>query len=266
MRYKSLIRLINRYLLALHINLFKVASALISLPWFWCQKRKFKKLLYDHRLSKQIQWNIIDHPMLLDRKAESALLGEYFWQDILVAKEIIKQSPERHVDIGSRVDGFIAHLSCIRKVEVFDIRPLNVTIDNVLFTQWDITNPTPYMKSSVDCVSCLHTLEHIGLGRYGDQLDPDGWEKALMSLTDLLSVGGNLWISVPIGRQRIEFNAQRIFNPSTIIDAASNFGVSLSRFFYLTSTGFVESKDIHEDILFLSSKLYGLGIFAFTKY
>lgn len=50
-------------------------------------------------------------PMLLDRyKAAGTIDRHYFLQDIYVAKKVIKEQPQRHFDVGSRVDGFIAHL------------------------------------------------------------------------------------------------------------------------------------------------------------
>lgn len=257
---------IIRYLSAINVQPFLTAESIPTLLWYFNQKRTFKRLYFSSLTHKYSNWKINDYPMLLDRGVESASLGEYFWQDLLVAREIIKQSPARHVDVGSRIDGFVAHISCTRTVEVFDIRPLSANIENVKFTQWDITNPNPAMNGSIDCVTCLHSLEHIGLGRYGDQLDPNGWEKGLSSLIKLLSIGGYLWLSVPIGEQRIEFNAHRVFNPSTIITSAVELGASLTRFFYLTEIGFVESKNINEDAQLLSSKNYGLGIFVFTKH
>lgn len=251
---------LHTYLIAVGVNPIKILKALIAMPWYIRQKKLFLNLQ-----KQSISWPLNSYPILLDWKDQSACLGEYFWQDILVAKKIIHSNPSRHVDVGSRVDGFIAHLACVRKVEVFDIRPLHSKIENVEFTQWDITDPNPAFIGSADCVSCLHTLEHIGLGRYGDKLDPYGWEIGLQSLVDLVATGGLLWLSVPIGVQRIEFNAHRIFNPITIINSASKLGVTLERFFYLTELGFIESSNIYEDASSLATKRYGLGIFLFSK-
>ena len=260
---KSMIRLLkktNKALACLKLDLRAIIASFFELPGYFKARRDFSRISQHKH-----EWPMRSYPVLLDRDAESASLGEYFWQDLLVAKEIINQSPNRHVDIGSRVDGFIAHIACMRKVEVFDIRPLHWEIENVKFTQWDIMDPNPTLNGSADCVSCLHTLEHIGLGRYGDKLDPEGWKIGLKSLVDLVASGGGLWLSVPIGIQRIEFNAHRVFNPATIIHAASELGVMLKRFFYLTDSGFVESVSIAEDALSLSTKNYGLGIFFFSK-
>lgn len=185
-------RFTYQFLLALQLNPLKTVKSIASLPWYLRQRKKFKKSMGPGL--KERDWLVTSYPILLDRNVEAASLGEYFWQDLLVAKEIIKQCPGRHVDVGSRIDGFIAHLACVRKVEVFDIRPLTSEIENVAFTQWDITDPNPALNGAADCVSCLHTLEHIGLGRYGDKLDPDGWKKGLESLVGLVAPGGGAMV------------------------------------------------------------------------
>ena len=205
-----MIKLLKKYLLAINFNLLLIIKSISILPWYFRQKFQFKKLM------RHSNWYIKDYPIRLDRDSQAGSLGEYFWQDLFVAKEIIKLNPKRHVDVGSRIDGFIVHLACTRKIEIFDIRYFNKDIENVKFTQWDMTNPNKKYQSLSDCVSCLHTLEHIGLGRYGDNLDPDGWKKGFDALIDLVSISGSLFLSVPIGIERIEFNAHRVFNPKTI--------------------------------------------------
>ena len=150
------------------IDLVAAFRFLCLYPAFLKQKSLFLKM-------GGVAWNVRNYPVLLDRAVQSATLGEYFWQDLYIAKRIIEANPVRHIDVGSRVDGFIAHLACVRAVEIFDIRPLSARIENVSFQQWDITDSKQEFGEIADCLSCLHTLEHIGLGRYGDPLDPDGW-------------------------------------------------------------------------------------------
>jgi hypothetical protein len=58
----------------------------------------------------------------------------------------------------------------------------------------------------------MHVIEHIGLGRYGEALDPDGDLKAIRELVRVLAAGGNLLVVVPVGRPRIQFNAHRIYD------------------------------------------------------
>lgn len=62
-------------------------------------------------------------PMLNEWHEASGELGAYFQQDLLVARWIHHAAPRRHIDVGSRIDGFIGHLAVFREVEVLDIRP-----------------------------------------------------------------------------------------------------------------------------------------------
>jgi hypothetical protein len=142
-----------------------------------------------------------------------AAKGHYFWQDLLVAREIHSKNPTRHIDVGSSVAGFVAHVASFREIEVIDIRPLENNIPGVIFTQGDITRLDIKLEGVADSISCLHTLEHIGLGRYGDELDFDGWISGFENLASLLSPGGTMYLIVPTGEsQRIEFNAHRVFS------------------------------------------------------
>lgn len=247
------------YLVAVNFNPVLVFDSLVGLPRFLKDRRLFLKN------AKGSEWPLVVYPILHEWKSESANLGEYFWQDLYVAKQIINENPQRHIDVGSRVDGFIAHLACVRDVEVFDIRPLTAKIENVTFTKWDITNPRQDLSGVADCVTCLHTLEHIGLGRYGDSIDPNGWKKGLSSLVTLMKPGGGLWLSVPIGSQRVEFNAHRVFAPQTIVDEANRVGLSLNEFHFLEGGVLSPSVNIQADMERLATVGYALGIFRFKK-
>lgn len=120
--------------LGIHINLLQLAHGLISIP------RYLKDLI---QFKKNYQGSLEFFPCLHDwYKEAGATKGEYFWQDLYVAQMIFKNHPTRHVDIGSRIDGFVAHIASFREVEVFDIRPLKSSIPNVVFRQADLMNPS----------------------------------------------------------------------------------------------------------------------------
>ena len=106
---------------------------------------------------------------LEDRFVESgAARGHYFHQDLLVARRVFQRDPVTHVDVGSRVDGFVAHVASFRAIEVLDIRPSPSDIPNIRFTQANLMEPIPErLAGYCDSLSCLHALEHFGLGRYG---------------------------------------------------------------------------------------------------
>lgn len=139
--------------------------------------------------------------------------GHYYHQDLLVANYIYKANPDVHFDVGSKIDGFISHLlSFEQRVVVGDIRPVNIPSDLVSFFQFDLMS-SGFLPASdtFSSISCLHALEHMGLGRYGDPIDPLGHHKAVKNLALMLSPNGTLYLSHPCGRiGRTEFNAHRV--------------------------------------------------------
>lgn len=191
---------------------------------------------------------------------------EYFWQDLLVARAIFEARPEKHVDIGSRVDGFVAHVASFREIEVFDVRPITAQVPGVTFRRADLMQPADGMTGYCDSLSCLHALEHFGLGRYGDPIDPKGFERGLANMAALLRKGGAFYLSVPIGAERVEFNGQRVLDPRAIIDLAMTNALELREFKVIRQGGKVEALAV-DDPQFsdLANQRYALGMFTFTK-
>jgi len=229
-----------------------------ALPWYYRDLSKFKQK-YKGRLALL--------PCLHDRREQSgAASSEYFVQDLRVAQKIFRAQPQRHLDIGSRLDGFVAHLASFREVTVADIRPNHAQIANIRFVQANLMCPAPEMIEGFDSVSCLHTLEHFGLGRYGDPIDALGYVHGLGNIARLVGHGGTLHLSVPIGIERVEFNAHRIFDPFDIIKVASECGLDLRGLDIVTAKGELQAWDGGTEWLEeLSRTPYSLGIFDFRK-
>ena len=157
-------------------------------------------------------------PILDEWSESSGHLGAYFHQDLQVARWIYQDQPARHIDVGSRIDGFIAHLAVFREVEVIDIRPQPAAHANIVFRQLDLMEELPDEWSGcTGSLSCLHTIEHFGLGRYGDTPDPDGHLKGIAQLQRMVKPGGVFYLSTQVGPERIEFNAHRVFAPETVL-------------------------------------------------
>jgi hypothetical protein len=144
--------------------------------------------------------------------------GEYFHMDLWAARKIYERRPTRHVDVGSRIDGFVAHLLVFMPVEVLDVRPLESRVAGLTFTQADATRLDGFADESLESVSSLHAVEHFGLGRYGDPIDPNAWAQAMLALARVVAPGGRLYFSVPVGRERLRFNAHRILAPRTVLE------------------------------------------------
>lgn len=207
------------------------------------------------------------YPILTDKNEEGGIMkGHYFHQDLFVAKMINKHNPKKHVDIGSRTDGFIAHVASFREIELIDIRPIRSKVKNIIFRQADLIILPPDLINYCDSISSLHAIEHFGLGRYGDQIDYFGYLKAINNITKILKSGGNFYFSVPIGPQRIEFNAHRVFSLKYLLSILSqNF--TIHSFSYVDDNG-----DFFENVKLTESDLqsnygcyYGCGIFVLVK-
>jgi len=163
-------------------------------------------------------------PSLHDRyESAGQATGHYFWQDLIVARQIFNNAPKKHLDVGSRIDGFIAHLLTFREVDVLDVRPLQSSITGLEFVVGDATKELVRFEDKYDSVSCLHSLEHFGLGRYGDKIEVDGHLKGLVNISKCVSAGGSFYLSVPLGANTIEFNTQRLLLPRWPIDLLVNF-------------------------------------------
>jgi hypothetical protein len=214
---------------------------------------------YDGRLGLQ--------PCLYDWYEEGGTSNnEYFWQDLHVAQKIFLANPQRHVDVGSRLDGFVAHVAAFRQIEVFDIRPVSTVIPGVIFRQADLMNPQGLQTVSCDSVSCLHALEHFGLGRYGDPIDADGHATGLRHLAQLLVPAGTLYLAVPVGRARVAFNANRVFDPADLLRLAAADGLTLVSLVWLEPGQLpAVSAHLEADLHYLSGRDYALGIFTFSK-
>jgi hypothetical protein len=192
--------------------------------------------------------------------------GDYFHQDLHVARRIYENKPEKHIDVGSRVDGFVAHVASFRAITVIDIRPSTGKCHNITFVQQDFMSALDAsLIESCDSASSLHAMEHFGLGRYGDPVNYDGHLIGLNNLYKLLKKNGKLYFSVPIGcPQRVEFNAHRVFSPKYLIKQFEG-KYRIDFLSYVDGEG-----DLYEnvDVNYFKENYndsYGCGIFELTK-
>ena len=199
------------------------------------------------------------YPCLFDKTSRTRVDSHYFYQDLWAFKKIYSLKTRLHVDIGSNVN-YVGFLTAITNVHFVDIRPLEVSnIKNLKSVKGSILD-LPYENNSLESISCLHVAEHVGLGRYGDTLDPQGTKKAASELSRCLAQGGNLFFSLPVGKPRLCFNAHRIHSPKQIIDYFGDL-----KLVELSGTDdkkrFIENIDIHS----LENSRYACGMFWFTK-
>lgn len=198
------------------------------------------------------------YPILDEKTSTTAFDTHYFYQDIWAFRKVLESGVKSHVDVGSKVD-YVGFLSTITQVTFIDIRPLITDLPSLDSKSGSILG-MPFTDGSVTSLSCLHVAEHIGLGRYGDPLDPLGTVKACRELQRVLAPAGNLYFGLPIGSPRVCFNAHRIHSTDQILEYFS--GLKLVEF------SFVDDKGRFKQNVPLESARdakYGCGLFHFTK-
>lgn len=226
---------------------------LLYLPRFFSHWFKYKKLLNNGNIS-----TVDMQPSLGDWTTYTPFDAHYFYQGAWLARRVVGSKVEKHIDIGSSVLT-MGVLSAQVELTFVDYRPLKTKLSGLTSIAGDILD-LPFEDSSVGSLSCLHVIEHIGLGRYGDPLNPLGSVEAAKELQRIVQQGGSLYLSLPIGRERICFNAHRVHAPESVMNMFSQ--MSLVEFSFVSDTGeFYEHKTIED----AGELEYGCGLFHFEK-
>ncbi len=211
------------------------------------------------KIQEQYFW-----PVLTDKYAMAGAMGNYFWQDLWAAKLIFNSGIKKHFDIGSRIDGFIAHLLAMNiEVTLIDIREFPGSVENLYTLVDDATKLLQVQDDSIESMSALCSLEHFGLGRYGDSINPEACFECFCVIQKKIKRGGNLYLSVPIGKERVEFNAHRVFYASTIVESFASMEL---KSFSCTAEGKIEyNTEIHQFDSDEHNGEYRYGLFHFIK-
>jgi len=173
---------------------------------FWQFKKEQKKI------SNNIPVRYRDlFPQLLDRTQDHGFDRHYIYHTAWAARVLAKSKPRLHIDISSSLY-FSAIASAFVPIKFYDFRRIHLELKGLKTARADLTH-LHFKSNSLLSVSCMHTIEHIGLGRYGDPLDPNGDLKAIQELIRVVSAGGQLLIVVPVGKEtKVMFNAHRIYS------------------------------------------------------
>jgi hypothetical protein len=190
------------------------------LPRILSEAWQFRQLLQHQPplLDAELRWA----PIFGDRSSSAGNSRSlYFLQDLLCSQFVLQQPAGSHLDIGSRVDGFVAQVAASRPLELLDLRPLPInSFPQIRFRQGDILEPPADLKGAYALVTSLHALEHVGLGRYGDPIAPNGFERAVGQASALVAPGGLLLLTLPVAQQPrhcVEFNSQRLFSNQLLL-------------------------------------------------
>jgi SAM-dependent methyltransferase len=171
------------------------------------------------------------YPCLGEDTGATPVEPTYFFQDAWAFEKILAARPARHVDVGSH-HRFVSFLSKVVPTTMVDVRPLQAHMESIGFVEGSIM-ALPFPNASLPSVSSICVVEHIGLGRYGDPLDPHGTEKALEELKRVVAPGGDLYVSLPVDEvDREYFNAHRVFAEESALRMFEPFEVVERRYIY----------------------------------
>ena len=198
------------------------------------------------------------YPCLKDKITNTPFDHHYIYHPAWAARILAQTKPEFHVDISS-ILSFSTIVSAFVPVKFYDYRPAVLTLSNLESGFADLKNLS-FSDNSVPSLSCMHTIEHIGLGRYGDEIDPAGDIKSINELKRVLKQGGDLLFVTPVGKPKIEFNAHRVYSFEQIVDYFSPF--NLKEFSLITDEGGMIT---NSDPALVKEQDYGCGCFWFQK-
>jgi SAM-dependent methyltransferase len=227
---------------------------------FELEFQKFQALLDRSGRSLPMRWEEIQ-PCLDDRSSETPFDRHYTYHPAWAARVLARTRPAKHVDISS-ILCFSAIVSAFIPVDFYDFRSAPLRLNNFNSASADLTR-LGFADNSVVSLSSMHVIEHIGLGRYGEPLDPDGDLKAIRELCRVLAPGGNLMVAVPVGRARIQYNAHRVYDDAEFRGYFA--GLELIRFALIPDgeapTGLIQ--DAARDVV--NAQEYGCGCYWFRK-
>jgi SAM-dependent methyltransferase len=245
------------------LGLKRFVTPVVDVDRLVAAPRGYKRFFSDLRRYRQLapaeHVTLADaYPQIHDMTPTSAFDAHYFHQDTWAAQRVAELGPQRHVDVGSRVD-YVGFLTAVTAVTFVDIRPLEAEIEGLTSVAGSLLE-MPFDDRSVESLSCLHVAEHVGLGRYGDPLDPHGTVKAAAELQRILAPGGQLLFSGPTGRPRTCFNAHRIHAPAEVVAMFPE--LELREFSGVDDSGAFRR---HRDLEELADQRYACGLYLFVR-
>jgi SAM-dependent methyltransferase len=225
---------------------------------FAIEYRTFKRLDYEKRFF--IEWKN-RYPCLDDKTKTTGFDRHYLYHPAWAARILAETNPVGHIDISSTLN-FATMLSAFIPVRFYDFRPADVRLSNLNSVAGNIVD-LPFENNSVQSISCMHVVEHIGLGRYGDPLDPEGDLKAIKELIRVLAPNGNLLFVVPVGKPKIMFNAHRIYSYEQVLEYFQE--LKLVSFALISERQEDGGLNFEATASEVATQDYGCGCFWFTK-
>ncbi len=242
------------------VGIYQFLRSFTLLPEFFSDYRKFKKSQSQSQVRFPLRMSDF-FLCLFDKTSDTPFDPHYTYHPAWAARVVARTKPQKHIDIASTLK-FCTLVSAFVPVDFYDYRPANLKLSN-LESKFGDLQALPFTDNSVESLSCMHTIEHVGLGRYGDPIDYDGDIKATAEMARVLQPKGTLIFVTPVGKPCIEYNAHRIYSYQQVLDLFPN--LTLTEFSLIPDnwkeTGLIENADPK----LVAEQRYACGCFVFTK-
>lgn len=228
-----------------------LSKKVAALHAFFIDLKEYKELPLNQNF--KMGWEFIA-PYIYDKTDTTPVEPVYFFQDSWCAGKVFENKPEHHYDIGSKAE-MVGIISQFVPTTMIDIRPIDLELKGLSFKIGSILD-LPFKDNEIKSLSSICVIEHIGLGRYGDQLDPFGSEKAIEEIKRVLAQRADLYISLPVADEnKIYFNAHRAFTREYILQLFKPLQLIEEKYIY------ERNMSDHRD----PDKKDGVGLFHFRK-
>lgn len=236
-------------------------------PWRnWGRERKLRRQFETFRSAQrgatrqfQIDWR--DRSLCYEDDLPSTPFPRhYVLHTAWAARVLARYRPAQHIDISSNLYFNVA-CSAFVPIQFYDYRPVDLRVPGLTCSRADLTR-LDFETGTIASISCMHVVEHVGLGRYGEPLDFDGDAKAMAELSRVVARGGLLLFVVPVGQPRIQFNAHRIYSYEQIVDQFTDFELADLALIPDGKSGELIDSPTREQI---NAQRYGCGCFLFRK-
>ncbi len=242
------------------VGIYQFLKSVVLLPSFFRDYHTFKRAQ---------EKSVVRFPLrardfflcLFDKTSTTPFDPHYTYHPAWAARVLAETRPHKHIDIASTLK-FSTVISAFIPTEFYDYRPAQLALDNLESKRGDLL-ALPFADNSIESLSCMHTIEHIGLGRYGDPIDPDGDLKAIRELVRVLAPGGTLLFVTPLGIPRIEYNAHRIYSYEQIVGYFAE--LRLKEFALIPDDFRAHGLIRNADPSLVKKQRYACGCFWFTK-
>ena len=232
----------------------------LRLEQFRVQFDAFSRMQREAGREMELQWQ--DRlPCLDDATGNTPFDKHYLFHLAWAARIVAETRPKRHIDVSSALH-FACIVSAFVPTEYYELRPVALGLDGLATAAADLVC-LPFADRSIGSVSCMHVVEHVGLGRYGDRLDPVSDLNAMSELKRVLAPGGNLLFVVPVGKPRVQFNAHRVYAFEQVMECFS--GLELVEFALITDQEHPAGLVRHAPAALVASQKYGCGCFWFRR-